>query len=326
MPESKKAFISHASEDKGRFVEVFARRLREKGIDAWYDEWEIQPGDSIVDKIFEQGIKNADVFIVVLSRNSVEKPWVREELESGVVQRINRTCRIIPVVLDDCEVPTALNHLRWEKIHHIDAYDTEFQRIVNVIHGGTERPPLGPAPAHAGTAAPKFAAGLTRTDNLVFQILGEYCLNRGRTGVDLSKVSDRFNEHDLSDADVSESLEILERQFLLNSRNSVRAFNPVTGEDDYKLVSLTNHALVKFARSSVAKYDAFFMDVVSGIVNRGFRERTDFSSLVWISSEILEVIVLDMEAKDLIHLLIGSNGLFHQLEPKGPGLKRMLGS
>jgi len=47
MPGPKKAFISHASEDKQRFVEAFAKRLREKGVDAWYDEWEIHPGDNL---------------------------------------------------------------------------------------------------------------------------------------------------------------------------------------------------------------------------------------------------------------------------------------
>ncbi|WP_232414365.1 toll/interleukin-1 receptor domain-containing protein [Leptospira kirschneri] len=71
-----KVFISHASEDKDRFVINFSTKLRSKGIDAWLDKWEMRPGD----RIFEEGIKNADAFIIVLSKNSVNKPWVREEL------------------------------------------------------------------------------------------------------------------------------------------------------------------------------------------------------------------------------------------------------
>jgi histidyl-tRNA synthetase len=69
-----KVFISHASEDKERFVLDFATKLRNTGIDAWLDKWEMLPGDSLVDKIFEEGIKNASAFIVVLSSNSVNKP------------------------------------------------------------------------------------------------------------------------------------------------------------------------------------------------------------------------------------------------------------
>ena len=48
-----KVFVSHASEDKDRFVVEFARRLRENGVNAWLDQWEMKPGDSLVDKIFE---------------------------------------------------------------------------------------------------------------------------------------------------------------------------------------------------------------------------------------------------------------------------------
>ncbi|MCB1088172.1 MAG: toll/interleukin-1 receptor domain-containing protein [Verrucomicrobiae bacterium] len=325
MPETKRAFISHASEDKGRFVEVFARRLREKGIDAWYDQWEIQPGDSIVHKIFEQGIKNADVFIVVLSQNSVEKSWVREELESGVVQRINRACRIIPVVLDDCKVPTALNHLRWEKIHDIDDYETVFQRIVNVIYGGTERPPLGPPLQYKDQSVVNFVPGLTKTDNHVFQILGDRSLKNGNRRGDIEGLREAFSAVGLSDSEVNESLEILERHGMLDSRNSLKTFDKDCGEWAYKGVFFTVSGIVTYVRNTVPNFDQLVLEVASGIVNRGFRLRLEFEELKTVPLELLEVIVLEFEAKRLIHLLLGSNGRFHQLEPNGPGLTRMLG-
>lgn len=63
-----KVFVSHASEDKNRFVLSFAKRLREKGIDAWLDRWEMAPGDSLVRKIFEEGLKEANAVIVVVSQ------------------------------------------------------------------------------------------------------------------------------------------------------------------------------------------------------------------------------------------------------------------
>ena len=53
MTNPPKAFISHAHEDKERFVDNFASLLRQHGIDAWYDNWEIGPGDSLVKKIFD---------------------------------------------------------------------------------------------------------------------------------------------------------------------------------------------------------------------------------------------------------------------------------
>lgn len=44
----------------------------------------MKPGDSLVDKIVEEGLKEAGTVIVVLSKASVQKPWVREELHTFV--------------------------------------------------------------------------------------------------------------------------------------------------------------------------------------------------------------------------------------------------
>src|SRR5215210_1740424 len=116
-PENPKVFISHAGEDKDRFVLDFARKLRSKGIDAWVDRWEMLPGDSIVDKIFEEGIAQAQAMVVVVSEYSVNKPWVREELNAGMVRKINGVSRLIPVVIgdvDDSQIPESLKTTLWE--------------------------------------------------------------------------------------------------------------------------------------------------------------------------------------------------------------------
>jgi len=64
-------FISHASEDKERFVEGLALKLIGNGVNVWFDKWEIKLGDSLIDKIFEKGIKPSDFIIIVLSKNSI---------------------------------------------------------------------------------------------------------------------------------------------------------------------------------------------------------------------------------------------------------------
>jgi hypothetical protein len=115
-----KVFVSHASEDKERFVVEFASRLRGKGIDAWLDKWEILPGDSLMDKIFEEGIKGAQAIIVVVSEYSVSKPWVKEELNAAIVKKINGISRLIPVVIDDCDMPVALQSTVWVRIEDVN--------------------------------------------------------------------------------------------------------------------------------------------------------------------------------------------------------------
>ena len=171
-----KVFLSHASEDKA-FVLDFAARLRRRGVDVWLDRWEILPGDSFVDRIFEEGIARAQAIIVVLSRHSVAKPWVREELNVAVVRRIDAAIRLIPVVIDDCEVPACLQATLWEKIDDLESYEPSLDRIVLSIFGGSDKPPLGREP---GFARESLAIGdLTRVDSLVLQAACEICLEEG---------------------------------------------------------------------------------------------------------------------------------------------------
>ena len=109
--------ISHASADKDRFVRPFARKLRTKhGVDAWLDEWEIRPGDSLVQRIFPDAIGEADALIVVVSDASVDSPWVREELDAATLRKISDGTLLIPVILDALgrdRIPLQLHHLSW---------------------------------------------------------------------------------------------------------------------------------------------------------------------------------------------------------------------
>jgi hypothetical protein len=58
MPPPRKVFCSHRGVDKAE-VDAFARRLREAGIDAWFDSWEIAAGDDIVASM-NRGLSECD--------------------------------------------------------------------------------------------------------------------------------------------------------------------------------------------------------------------------------------------------------------------------
>ncbi len=206
MPENEdnpRAFISHASDDKERFVVPFAQGLRANGIDAWLDKWEIKPGDSIVDKIFEVGIAKAKIFIVILSKNSIEKKWVKEELDAAIVARVSKQSRIIPIRLDDCPVPEALRATAW-----INASDKEVSEIVmevvNVAFGITSKPPIGDPPKQAENAGLKEINGLTALDARILHMVVDQVIESNRGIADLSEirqqlVNDGFNLRDIED-------------------------------------------------------------------------------------------------------------------------------
>jgi hypothetical protein len=70
-------FLSHSSKDKP-FVRDLANALEAGGeIKVWLDEREIDYGENIVLKIAD-GL-DADFVLLILSPNSVDSKWVKEE-------------------------------------------------------------------------------------------------------------------------------------------------------------------------------------------------------------------------------------------------------
>ena len=95
MKTIPRAFLCHATEDK-EIARPLAEELQRNGIDTSYDEWEIGPGDSLPQKIGE-GIGDCTHFIVLLTPISIEKPWVKAEMDVGLVRNIKGKCKFIPL-------------------------------------------------------------------------------------------------------------------------------------------------------------------------------------------------------------------------------------
>jgi hypothetical protein len=173
-----KVFLSHASEDKASFVEPMARELRRHGVDAWLDKWELHPGDSLVEKIFEEGLGNADAFVVVISEASLRKPWVREELDAAVVARITKNSRLIPIRLGDVDMPTALTATLWEDATNDAAGASKAaSRIVRALLGrDSGKPALGAPPAYLATAS--AVPGLNAQDAMLLMAAVEQAIQR----------------------------------------------------------------------------------------------------------------------------------------------------
>lgn len=100
-------FVSHASQD-ARIASRVAMGLRAFDYNTWYDEWELLPGDSIVERI-TTAIATTDVLLVLLSRSSVGSTWVRRELAVGLARQLSAEgVTVIPVLVEDCEIPDLL--------------------------------------------------------------------------------------------------------------------------------------------------------------------------------------------------------------------------
>lgn len=215
-----RVFVSHGSEDKDRFVIPFATDLRANGVDAWVDKWEMLPGDSLVRKIFEEGLENADAVIVVLSRTSVSKPWVREELDSAVVKRINTGSRLIPIVLDNLnaltEVPTTIRHLKLEYVHDTQDRGPALDVVLRAVFGEPSAPPIGPPPTYANQAAARIGS-LDSVESLVLREAGVEAIrddgDRFRTA---EFVETTVATLELTHEQVFEALDVLTAERLVN--------------------------------------------------------------------------------------------------------------
>ncbi|MGH7825368.1 MAG: toll/interleukin-1 receptor domain-containing protein [Candidatus Binatia bacterium] len=137
------AFLSHSSVDNEISTRL-AKDLRANGVDVWYAEWEIKPGDSLRRKI-DEGIERATHFLVLLTENSLRSEWVQTELDAGLIQRINGSCRLIPIIwkISSADVPPLLRGLLWV---NLEPYDEGLRKLVNICHGVETRPPLGEPP------------------------------------------------------------------------------------------------------------------------------------------------------------------------------------
>ncbi|HWF46503.1 MAG TPA: toll/interleukin-1 receptor domain-containing protein, partial [Bryobacteraceae bacterium] len=212
-----KAFISHASEDKDRFVESFAERLVSKGIDAWLDKWEMRPGDKLVDKIFNSGLGPSDAIIVVLSVFSVQKPWVLKELNTAVVKNIEDKTRLIPVCLDGCTVPECLRDIYRVTIRDLNSYDGEFDRIASAIHGQYDKPPLGALPTYTEPDVLQLD-DLCRNDSLFLEEACRIAIEQGHPAILQPEMLEAtLTEKGMPKQDILDAQEILADRFYIET-------------------------------------------------------------------------------------------------------------
>ena len=309
-----KVFVSHASEDKERFVLNFSTKLREHGIDAWLDKWEMFPGDSLVDKIFEEGLKEADAIIIVLSRFSVDKPWVREELNAGVMKRLSKGTKIIPVVIDNCEVPEVLKSTLWEKINDINNYSSSLDRIVASIYGQKDKPELGNAPQYIHSPVENIP-GLIKTDNLVLKLSCEYAIKENDRVLNPGKIFLGDDAPVIPESELLESLEVLDREGYINLSRTIGA-----GFSHYQL---TTHGMEEYAEAYIRNYHEIQANVISLLVNEEIASNNELVEKLKQPQLIVDHVLELLESNGHVSLSKMIGGLI-RVYNISPSLKRSL--
>lgn len=162
-----KVFISHSSSDKA-FVNRLVTDLASREVPVWYDKFDLRVGDSVTGGINE-GLADAKYFLIVLSKTSVQSAWVKEELNAALMQQVAiGGTFLLPVLLEDCEVPPLLKHRRYADFR--SDYDHGLGELLGVWGKDREasvaavNKPLYPWPDMAGASSDFVYLYSTRFD------------------------------------------------------------------------------------------------------------------------------------------------------------------
>jgi len=130
-----RVFIAHSSANKD-FVDELAANLTRNRVEVWYDKWEMKVGDSLRQKLSE-GISGSKFMVVVLSKESLESKWVKEEFNSGLaIAMENKNRFVLPLFLsgDDSMLPVFLKDKIYANFRN--DYSVGFRSLLESITGG----------------------------------------------------------------------------------------------------------------------------------------------------------------------------------------------
>lgn len=119
-----------------KFAEALARRLGQEGMVPWFDKWDILAGDSVPGKI-EEGLRESMAFIPIITADYQQGRWATDELHAAIVKRLEQDYKIIPVLLEECERPELIAHLRYVDMsaQAPEAFEVKFGELVDGIYG-----------------------------------------------------------------------------------------------------------------------------------------------------------------------------------------------
>lgn len=142
-PVAPKVFLSYAWEDK-ELASRIAHALQANGIETWWDEWCMSAGDSLRQKI-DEGLGECTHFVVLLTPVSMTKPWVKQEMDAGLMLKLQSQLKFIPLryQLSAPQLPPLLQGMVSPAI---EDPDQKIDQLIRDIHGVTKKPPLGPVP------------------------------------------------------------------------------------------------------------------------------------------------------------------------------------
>lgn len=141
-----RAFLSHAHANKAVVEHLYTWLSEQGGIPVWYDSVNL-PASTMIGTYLPKAIAQCRTMILVLSEASVQSGWVQEEYNAAVGQRTQfKEYRIIPIRIEECEVPGFLQTTKWLDLPDgmLDL-NSAYDLLASLYYGDATLPSLGKA-------------------------------------------------------------------------------------------------------------------------------------------------------------------------------------
>lgn len=133
-------FISHSSADE-RWAEWIALQLERAGYLVELDLWEWSPGENFISAM-EIALQRAERVIAVYSASYFIRPYAMAEHSAAVATAFaDKTPRVIPVQVEECEIPALYRTLIRINLVDVDEY-TAAERLLTGVQGSAHKPIL----------------------------------------------------------------------------------------------------------------------------------------------------------------------------------------
>jgi hypothetical protein len=204
------------------------------------------------------------------------------------------------VVIDECEVPKALQSTHWQRITDLESYDQEFERIVSAIYGHTKRPPLGEPPAYTRLEMHRIPS-LTETDTIVFKTICELSVEQGHPFINTGDIVGRLQELDITEEKMYESLDILaERYFIENGRTF--------GSRGIDSFNITSHGFEQYAAAFLDNFEGSVRRVILAIVNHDLDSNDELADHLSEDMVLINYMLDILESRGYIKLIRTAGG------------------
>ena len=153
-----KVFISysHDSQNHKKWIIDFATRLRQTGVDAIIDQWELKPGDDLP-SFMEKNLNSADYTLMICTEKYVEKAnsgsggvgYEKMIITSELLSNIDNN-KVIPIIRQDGShlVLTFLKTKLFIDFSNNDEFEYNFDELIRTLHKSPlfEKPEIGNNP------------------------------------------------------------------------------------------------------------------------------------------------------------------------------------